>query len=322
MNRPFPIHPTYTGITAAYQNADMIADVVLPYASPVGTELFTWYEYPVGQSLTVRDTRIGRRSEANTIDVQATERESKTVPHALSDLVPQSDIDNAPDGYDPRGHAAETVTDLMTLRREIDVAGVVFAPATYAAANKVNLNGGDQFDEDTTDVFDMLWEARSKTLVKPNMLVLGETTWNKMATNPKLIAKLYGAASTRGLARREDLAAMLELRRGVVIGEARVNIAELGQPTSLGGAWGPHAALLHVNPLANNQRGLTFGMTVPRAVAGDARSSSGGRWRTREIPEPKIGINGSSRIQVESERKELIVSADCGYLFENAVSAG
>lgn len=318
--RPFPIHPTYTGITAAYQNEEMIADTVLPFATPVGTELFTWYEYPIGQALTVRDTRIGRRSEANTIDVQATERESKTIPHALSDLVPQSDIDNAPEGYDPRGHAAETVTDLMILRRELDVAGVVFNPATYAAANKVNLNGGDQFDEDGTDVFDMLWEACGKTLVRPNMLTLGETTWRKMATNPKLIAKLYGAASTRGKARKEDLATELEIAQ-VVVGKARVNSAELGQPVNLSRAWGAHAALLYVNRLANNQRGLTFGMTVPRSVTGDAKASTGSRWRAREIPEPKIGINGSMRIQVESERKELVVSADCGFYFENAVTA-
>lgn len=318
--RPYPIHPTYTGITAAYTNEAMIADAILPFCTPVGTELFQWFEYPIGQSLTVRDTRIGRRSEANTIDVQATEREAKTIPHALSDLVPQSDIDNAPEGYDPRGHAAETVTDLMVLRRELDVAGTVFNAATYAASNKVDLTGGDQFDEDTTDVFDMLWEACGVTLMRPNVLTLGETTWRKMATNPKLIAKLYGAASTRGKARKEDLATELEIGR-VIIGSARVNSAELGQPVNLSRAWGPHAALLYVNPLANNQRGLTFGMTVPRAVTGDAKSASGGRWRAREIPEPKVGINGSMRIQVESERKELIVSADCGYYFANAVTA-
>lgn len=319
MNRPYPIHPTYTGIAAAYQNEEMIADTVMPFSSPVGSELFQWFEYPVGQALTVRDTRIGRRSEANTIDVQAIEREAKTIPHALSDLVPQSDIDNAPDGYDPRGHAAETVTDLMILRRELDVAGTVFNPATYAAANKVALAGGDQWDEDTTDVFDMLWEACGQTLVRPNMLVLGERTWRRAATNPGLISKLYGQASTRGKARAEDLAAELEIKQ-VVVGRARVNSAELGQPVNLSRAWGNHAALLYVNPLANNQRGLTFGMTVPRAVSGDARSSAGGRWRTREIPEPKIGIDGSMRIQVEAERKELIVSADCGFFFQDAVS--
>lgn len=317
--RPYPIHPTYTGITAAYQNEAMIADAVLPYATPVGTELFQWFEYPIGQALTVRDTRIGRRSEANTIDVQATEREARTIPHALSDLVPNSDVDNAPEGYDPRGHAAETVTDLMILRRELDVAGVVFNPATYGADNKVDLAGGDQWDEDTTDVFDQLWQARSKTLMKPNLLVLGEETWSRSATNPLLVAKIYGAASTRGVVLLEDLARTLGVARAIV-GEARVNAADLGQPVALSRAWGPSAALLHINPLANNQRGLTFGMTVPRAVAGDARSASGGRWRTREIDEPKVGIGGSRRIQVESERKELIVSADCGYFFQNAVT--
>lgn len=320
MSRPYPIHPTYTGIVAAYQNEDMIADQVMPFATPVATELFQYYEYPLGQALAIRDTRIGRRSEANTIEVQAEEREAKTVPHALSDFVPQSDIDNAPEGYDPQGHAAETVVEAMVLRREIDVANTVFNAATYGAANKVNLAGGDQWDDEDSDVFDMLWQAKSKTLVKPNLLVLGESTWSKSATNPKLITKLYGQASSRGVATLEDLARILGVKK-VVVGEARVNAANPGKPVELGRAWGAHAALLYVNPLANNQRGLTFGMTVPRAVTGDARSASGGRWRTRPIPKPEIGMGGSVKVQVEGERKELIVSADCGYFFQNAVSA-
>lgn len=319
MARPYPIHPAYTGITAAYTNEEMIADQVLPYATPVGNETFNYYTYPIGQSLTVGDTRIGRRSEANTIDVKADEVQSKTIPHALSDLVAQSDIDNAPEGYDPQAHAAETVTDLMVLRRELDVSGVVFNAATYAPANKVDLTGGDQFDEDTTDVFDILWEACGKTLMRPNLGVIGETTWRKMATNTKLIAKLYGSASTRGKARLEDLAAELEMQR-LIVGRARVNTAQNGQPVALGRAWGPHMSLHYVNPLANNERGLTFGMTVPRGVTGDGRSSTGARRRVRVIDEPKIGINGSQKVQVEEERKELIVSADCGYFIGNAVS--
>ncbi len=317
--RPYPIHPAYTGITAAYVNEAMIADRVLPYSTPVGNETFNYFTYPIGQGLTVRDTRIGRRSEANTIDVRADEVQSKTIPHALGDLVPQSDIDNAPEGYDPQAHAAETVTDIMVLRRELDVSGVVFNPATYAAANKVDLTGGDQWDEPLTDVFDMLWEACGVTLMRPNMLVLGETSWRKMATNPKLIAKLYGEASTRGKARREDLATELEINE-VIVGSARVNAAEVGQAVNLSRAWANHAALLHINPLANNERGLTFGMTVPRGVAGDGRSAAGARRRVRVIDEPKVGIGGSQRVQVEEERKELIVSADCGYFFQAAVT--
>ncbi|MFN3523930.1 MAG: hypothetical protein ACK4YQ_16915 [Phenylobacterium sp.] len=307
---PFPIHPTYTGIALAYKNEDMIADQVLPLATPVAKKEFTYYEYPVEEALTVPDTAIGRRSEANTIEVTATEATSKTVPYALSDLVPNEDVDNAPEGYDPLGHATETVTDLMELAREVRVSNLVFAAATYPAGNKVQLAGTDQWsDFDDSDPFQDLWDALDVPLMRPNTAVFGQPVWNKLATHPKIISALYGSASTIGKARKEDLADRLEISR-VIVGKARVNTAKKGQAAVLSRTWGKHAALLHINPLANNERGLTFGMTVPQ----------GQRRATRVIPEPKIGIGGSQRVQVEERMKELIVAANCGYFFENAVA--
>ncbi|WP_374569681.1 hypothetical protein [Phenylobacterium sp.] len=307
---PFPIHPTYTGIALAYKNEEMIADQVLPLATPVAKKEFTYYEYPVEEALTVPDTAIGRRSEANTIEVTATEETAKTAPYALSDLVPNDDVTNAPEGYDPLAHATETVTDLMVLAREVRVSNLVFAAGTYAAGNKVQLAGTDQWsDFDNSDPFQDLWDALDVPLMRPNMAVFGQPVWNKLATHPKIISALYGSASTIGKARKEDLADRLEINR-VIVGKARVNTAKKGQAAVLSRTWGKHASLLYINPLANNERGLTFGMTVPK----------GQRRATRVIPEPKIGIGGSQRVQVEEELKELIVATSCGYFFQDAVA--
>lgn len=61
MTRPFPVNPTLTGIALAYTNAEMIADRVLPYATPVATEVFNYLRYGEGEAMTVPDTAIGRR---------------------------------------------------------------------------------------------------------------------------------------------------------------------------------------------------------------------------------------------------------------------
>ena len=73
-----------------------------------------------------------------------------------------------------------------------------------------------------------------------------------------------------------------------------------------------HLLMKYVNKLANNQRGMTFGMTVPR----------GQRYTTRIIDEPKIGIGGSQRPQVETSVKELICASSCGAFIQDAVGAG
>ncbi len=308
-NAPFPIDPVRTGIALAYKNEAMIADQVLPIATPVAKKEFTYMSVPIAEGLTVPDTRIGRRSEANTINVSATEATSATEDFALSDLVPNEDIDNAPEGYDPLNHATETVTDLMELDREVRTAGVVFNAATYGTPNKTQLAGTAQWSDAASDPAKALFLACDTPLVRPNLLVLGQSVWTTIAIHPKVIAALYGSASTLGKARLQDLAEYLEISK-VVVGRSRVNTAKKGQTPTLSRAWGKHAALLHVNPLANNQRGLTFGMTVPK---GQLRA-------VRVIPEPKLGIGGSQRVQVESQVKELITAADCGYFFQDAVA--
>ena len=305
---PFPIHPTYTGIAMAYTNEAMIADEVLPKATPVAKKEFTYLEFPVEEALSVPDTRIGRRSEANTIELTAEEVTSKTEDFALSDLVPNDDVTNAPQGYDPLAHATETVTNLMVLGREVRVASLVQNPASYAAGHKTQLAGTSQWSHGDADPFQAIWDALEIPLMRPNIGVLGRSVWNKIATHPKVIAKLYGAGSQRGKARLADFAEELELQR-ILIGGARVNIAKKGQAANLQRAWGKHASFLHIDKLANNERGMTFGMTVPK-----------GSRVTRVIPEPKIGIGGSQKVQVEEQLKELITASNLGYFFEDAVA--
>lgn len=307
--RPFPVDPVRTGISIAYKNEELIADQVLPVATPVPRDDFTYLEYPLAQGITVPNMDMGRRSEAPTIEVTATETSSRVKGYALSDLVPNDDIKDAPEGYDPLNHATEVVTDLVLLGRELRTAGLVFNAGTYGSDYKVQLSGDSQWSDVDSDPFTAMWNALEVPLVRPNVAVFGRATWNGMATNPKLITKLYGSGSTRGKARLQDLAEELEIER-IIVGAARVNSAQPGQTPVLARAWGKHAALLHINKLANNERGMTFGMTVPGNV----------RRAVRIIDEPKVGIGGSQRVQVEDKVKELITAANCGYFFQDAVA--
>lgn len=304
----FPIHPTYTGISIAFKNAELIADQVLPLATPVGTKEFRYNVFPIDEATRVPETRMGRRSEANVIELTATETPAKVEDYALSDIVPNDDITNAPAGYDPMAHATETVTDLLSLGREVRVANLVFAPATYPVGNKVTLAGVTQWSDPASDPFQDMWDALELPVMRPNTIVFGQPVWNKVATHPKLITKLYGVGSQRGKARLADLAEELEIGK-IIVGRARVNTAAKGQLAALQRAWGKAAAMLYINPLANNERGMTFGMTVPK-----------GARATRVIPQPLMGIGGSQKVQVEEQLKEVIAASSCGYLFDAAVA--
>ncbi|MDT4884304.1 hypothetical protein FQZ97_1204280 [compost metagenome] len=74
-------------------------------------------------------------------------------------------------------------------------------------------------------------------------------------------------------------------------------------------AWGPHAAFLYRDRLANNSGGTTFGFTA--------------QWGTRisgSIEDGDIGLRGGQRVRVGESTKEVVCAPDLGYFFENAVS--
>lgn len=55
---------------------------------------------------------------------------------------------------------------------------------------------------------------------------------------------------------------------------------------------------------------MTFGFTA----------QSGSRV-ANSIADPDIGMRGGQRVRVGESVRELIVAGDCGYFFQNAVSA-
>jgi hypothetical protein len=74
-------------------------------------------------------------------------------------------------------------------------------------------------------------------------------------------------------------------------------------------AWGKHCSLLHIDSLAAQLGQPTFGWTAA--------------WGTRiagTIAEPKAGLRGGLRVRSGESVKEVIVSPDAGYFFQNAVA--
>ncbi|HQF31504.1 MAG TPA: capsid protein, partial [Hyphomicrobiales bacterium] len=173
-SRPFVVDPALTAIAIAYNNPaqSMIADRVLP-RQPVGQETFKWTEYPLVEGFTVPDTRVGRRGQVNQVVFNGEERESAVEDFGLDAPVVMSDINAAAAAraakrstYDPEGHAAEAMTRLVELDREIRVAGVVQNPANYAADRKVALAGNEQLsDFVNSDPYGVLDEAIDGLLV-------------------------------------------------------------------------------------------------------------------------------------------------------------
>lgn len=305
---PFPVDPVLTGLAIAYQNRKCIADEVLPRV-PVGKSEFKWWKYDFAESLTIPDTRVGRRTPPNEVEFSASEQTDSTEDYGLDDPIPRRDIDNAPPNFSPVKRAVEGITDLLVLDREVRVASKVFNLNGFPAGQRSTLSGASQFSDYTnSDPITAIMQALDIPVMRPNILVFGQSSWTVVRMHPKVVSSVNKNNSNAGVVSREELADKLEVDE-ILVGMALVNNARKGQASSIVKAWGKDIAALYRNRLATNTSGVTFGFT---AQHGDRVA---GQWEDKDI-----GLKGGVRVRAGEEVKEVICAPDCGYLFKNAVS--
>ncbi|UUE71098.1 phage capsid protein [Pectobacterium aroidearum] len=307
MAAPFPIDPHLTSIAIAYRNGSLIADSVLPRV-PVGKSEFKWWEYDLADGFTLPNTSVGRTSQPNQVEFNATEETSSTSDYALDSPVPQSDIDNAPKNYDPLGRAAEQVSDLIELDREVRTARTVFSANTYSASNKETVATAAQWDKADSKPVRSIVTALDKMIMRPNVAIFGRSTATALRMNPSVVKAYNGSTGDDGMVPLQFLRDLLELEE-ILVGSAFVNIARPGQKPQLQRTWANHAAFIYRNKLANTQGGVTFGLT---AQFGTRISGS--------IPDSDMGMRGGQRVRVGESVKELVIAPDVGYFFQNAVA--
>ena len=83
----YPVDYERTAIAVGYSNPAYIADEVLPRVT-VGRKEYRYTEYPIGESFTVPDTRIGRRSAPTMVHFTASEKPGACEDYGLEDANP------------------------------------------------------------------------------------------------------------------------------------------------------------------------------------------------------------------------------------------
>ena len=307
-NAPFPIQPELTAIAIAYKNTRMIADEVAPRVT-VGKQDFKYLVHPKAEGFTIPDTRVGRKSKPNEVSFTATEQTASTQDYALDDPIPQADLDNAPENYNPRAKSTEFLTNLIELDREVRVANMVFNAANYAAGSQQTLSGTGQFSDFTnSDPIAVIMTALDSMIMRGNVMTIGRAAFSVLARHPKIVKAVNGTSGDTGIVQRRAIAELFELD-DVLVGEAFVNTARKGQAAALARAWGKHISLMYRDKTAGVDRGATFALTA----------QFGGRIAGSN-PDANIGMRGGERVRVGESVKELITANDFGYFIQNAVA--
>lgn len=311
INRPFPApDPELVAVSIAYRNANLIADKVLP-RKPVGKENFKYHKFPAGQFLTVPSTKAGRKGRLNEVNFEAEEVTASVIPHGLKAPVPQSDIDNAPEGMNPLSITTEGLRDLILLDREIRVANLVFDPAQYATANKIQLsNATDKWGHADSDPIDDIETGLNVPLVRPNKMVIGQAAWSVLRQHADIVAAVNRNSGDKGIASREGVAELFELDE-IIVGQGWVNSAKPGQAVTRVRVWGKHCLLFNDNATATPTFGMTFGFT---AQHGDPIAG------TTPVAPGDMGLEGGVNVINGEKVLEVIAANDLGYFIEDCVA--
>lgn len=304
---PFPINQSNLAVAVAFRNTALIADKVLPYNDSLTSEKFAYKVHDMAQGFTLPDTKVGRKSDPNTVSFKATEVAAMVEGYGLSDFIPQNDINTAPKDYDPLNRSIEGIMDLVLLDREKRVSDLVFNAANYAAGYKIDMNAGanKSFDEDGSDPIEVISSALDAMIMRANKMVIGRPVYTLLRQHPKMIAAVKGNTGG-GLLNAKDFADLFELEE-CIVGEAFINSNKPGQAMNSGRVWGKHIALIHQNP--NSANDTTFGFTA--------------RFKGRIVEAQtikKTGLTGGVEVWAGEKVKEVLCSPYLGYFIQNAIA--
>lgn len=312
----FPIQPRLVAVSGLYRNQRLIADAVLPRVSTGGSQNYKYLMHAVEDGFTIPDTRVGRASRPARLQFSATETPGFTKDYALDIPVPYADVLNsqgqsdaaASAATDPQAKATLLATNLLMLDREVRVAALVHALATYPSANRTTLSGSSQWSDTTSNPVDAILSAMDVPMATPNVGVIGRAAFTKLRQHPKVVSSILGNAGQAGAVSAQAIAEFLGLQQ-LLVGEGWVNTSRPGQAVNMQRVWGKHLALLYIDPNGGPMEMPSFGWTA--------------EWGMRQagtIPDPNMGARGGENVRVYESVDEVISAPAMGYLFRDCVA--
>ena len=316
MTYQFEPHEHLTTIALATRPEGLVQDIVCPSVD-VPTDKFKYTEVDVGSMFTIPDVQISPGGMANTVRTETQLRDDSVNDYGLLAQVPHKARQQYMGGatvVDPLELDVMSNSMLVALAREKRCADLIFNAASYNADFRTTLAGDSQWSHEDSNPVDAILEAIDSMIIKPNMLVLGRSSWRHLRQNPNVVAAVNptgAGVNASGVARREAVAEALEIER-IVVGEPFINTAHGGQDAAFAHLWGKHASLLRVEstPPTTETKIPTFSFTAsqyPRVV-------------TEGHDEKASGPGGVYWAKVVESCKELVSYKHAGYLFQNAVA--
>ena len=302
------INPELTAISQTYRNKSCIADEILPKV-PVFTESFSYIDYNKADFITLPETLIGEKGIPNSVEQRGEEKTAKVEDHALVEYISvakQESLKNSSANVDLKKRATNQLTDLLLLRKEIELAKILGNEKTFGN-NKKQLEETEKINKDDVNALKIIEDASLQMLFKPNKMVCSRKVFSALRMNPYIVDAVGSAAKKAGMVSKEQLKGLLDLDE-ILVGESFYNVARKNKPVDIQYCWGDNINLLHVNPAADTEYSISFGY---QAVLADLTIG--------EYFDKNPGVLGADVLKAYYRSINLITSPDCGFLLKDVL---
>ena len=307
MEHSYEINPELTGISLAYFNKNYIADKVFKRAK-VTAENFKYRKWEKGAGLTVPNTLLGATGIPNSINAKSKLYPESVEAHGLTYEIPVTEIEAAEkQGKNVLATKTKFLIEAISAAREARLAKLLGTASNYNG-NTQTLAANEKITKSDVNAVNLIEDIASDMLVRPNTIIMNKSVSSKLRRNPAIVKAVHANSGDEGIVSLEQLKGIFEGIENIYVGESVANTAKRGETPNLQQTWGNNIILAYIDPMAEVDEGLTFGLTAEYEER-----------VTGTFFDPKPGVKGITVVKTTEQLKDLIMCADCGYLLKDVI---
>ena len=321
-NTAYSVHidQALSDFSVSYRPTGFIAEQLFPKKT-VNNQTDQFWRWNKSQAFRVArsdglGTRVPDRTPAKMRIRGATPDSYKTFRYALADSISWDERKNADVGLQLEQHKVASIQDEIMMDYELRVANLCQSTANYAATNFTTLAGTSQWNNAGFTSIGTGGHSAIKAVIdagkqaislatgglKPNLIVIPLLVAIVMNNDAGLVDLLK---YTRPDMLVEDLLPPTLWGMKVLVPTATFQTTTEGATDSLGYIWGKSVWMGYVDPNPGLET-LTFGTTF--------------RWDDFQVRTWQEQKERMDVYEVSVNQDEHLISADCGYLIQNAVA--
>lgn len=301
------VNSILTNISVAYKAQGHIADELSP-AVTVVKESDLYFVYGK-DTMSLPETIRADKAESNMATFNVSTASYTLQFHGIKDLVSDRQRENADKPLQPDVDTTEFLTDVIKLRREVDLQAIVQTAANWANATSLTSTLAWNSNTVTSNPITFVDSATSVVLLnsakRPNTVVMNDLVFNAVKEHQSIVDRIkYTSADSVS---PQMIARLFRIDK-ILVPEVTYNTADEGAADSMSRVWNDTVFIGYIDPKPAIKK--------VTALTTFWQSRMGKPYVTKKWREEK---NEADAIEVNAAFQNKVIASDCAYLIVDTI---